>query len=176
MSSDPRPVTCDAGSNDQPRLDGAAGYRAPPVLTEGAAPYIYMCVYMCVGNGDIHHFLRRVPMNSSARTTEECPPLPAGSMRRGGRRDAAIRGDQTGKLTPSPRLRCGLHVIARRLVMKPMRVDAYAVLYSANSFPPRIALKNAGKLCRSDDVPPEWRDSPRRHRLKQPGAIALPPG
>ena len=28
--------------------------------------------------------------------------------------------------------------------MKQMRIDAYEVLYSANSFPPRIALKNAG--------------------------------
>jgi hypothetical protein len=28
--------------------------------------------------------------------------------------------------------------------MAQMRVDAYEVLYSANSFPPRIALKNAG--------------------------------
>jgi hypothetical protein len=28
--------------------------------------------------------------------------------------------------------------------MAQMRVDAYEVLYSANGFPPRIALKNAG--------------------------------
>ena len=28
--------------------------------------------------------------------------------------------------------------------MTQVRVDAYEVLYSANGFPPRIALKNAG--------------------------------
>src|SRR5688572_32484717 len=34
--------------------------------------------------------------------------------------------------------------IARESSMPQVRVDAYEVLYSANSFSPRIALKNAG--------------------------------
>jgi hypothetical protein len=54
-------------------------------------------------------------------------------------------------------------------------VDAYEVLYSANSFPPRIALKNAGNYI-GQMIFCQRRGSARRYRREQAGAVALPPG
>ena len=57
-----------------------------------------------------------------------------------------------------------------------MRIDAYEVLYSANDFPPRIALKNAGNYVGQMIFCTERRGASGRHRREQPGSVALPPG